>query len=293
MPRTRSCKPSFLDLAAGHSSDSESDESVDDVPISELFIHKSKSFINDDEDDEEDDEDDEEEDEEKNRGNERPLRGRILVGAVNGKAPANSIEEPSKKVRARIQDKIGRDASSGFEDQYVGFYHSKSREDLPIAWWDKSMEFFRRFFVTHTMGRERGDGEEHVHHQGQGHVFAPSGATGLAALTRLYKEFCGVPTLEGHKVQFKLLDLVGQPEEKMIAYTFKDSGKAHFKFDSSDANGEPLSEDYIKHCQEIYKVCARSNNLILCDSRSVGVTRIRKLSSTVGICSKSLKRSNE
>lgn len=156
--------------------------------------------------------------------------------------------------RTRIEDTIGRLDTGAHPLQRIGFYHSKSKEDLPIKYFDLAATFFREVFVDHTLGRERGENEEHIHSQARGSVYAPEGRQGLTALTSLFKSWCGIPTGEGHKIQFKFLDPIGQPDEKMIAYTMKDRGLAHFKFDSSDAEGNPLCEDYIEHCEALYKV---------------------------------------
>ncbi len=267
-----------------------------DVPLSHLRVGEFDDFINDKESDED------EEYVERNPPRLTEVRGlsRHNAAAQIAAELLENLPEPSRKVdgrklKGKLVDKIGRDDASSFPCQHMGFYHAKSKEDLPMIWFEKANVFFRTVFIDHSMGRERGDNEEHVHLQARGNVYAPDGTKGTAALSRLYKQMVEIPTGCGHKVQFKHLDPVGQPEAKMIAYTFKDFGKAHFKFDSSDANGEALNDEYIAHCRELYKVKRNLACTICTDPRnrlSVEHTLVRKQLSTERTCSKSPRHSN-
>jgi hypothetical protein len=191
MVNTRRGRSSLVEDQAEHDSDEDEDDD-DDIPISELRIDN--NFINDvpspedreapprttcargglfrhpdpDEGEESDEEDEEEEEEEQ--------REPLTTNAKN-KKKAKPMAKP-KAPKVRIQDKCGKDENAGYNLVYVGFYHSQSHMDLDIVYYDKCSEFFHQVFVDWNIARERGDGEEWLHNQGQGEVYAPEGKQG-------------------------------------------------------------------------------------------------------------------
>lgn len=186
---------------------------------------------------------------------------------------ANKHNLPSKKGSKKASPKqkkgrmpplkqlIGKDNLDAAEEwgvaidqQHLGFYHIEVGRDTEMKWWDIDRQFLRIVFTSFSMGREKGHQMGLLHHQGQGYSPMPRTKQALTALTAKYKEMVGITAGMGHKVQFKFLDPVAQSEAKMIAYTGKDIGKAWSLFDSADANGERLTDEYIKECLETYKV---------------------------------------
>ena len=77
---------------------------------------------------------------------------------------------------------------------------------------------------------------------------------GCAALSQKYKEDMNILTHSRRKIQFKLLDVKDQPEDKMCAYTSKFRAFQEFLFHSSDRNGEAYTTEYSDMCDDRYRV---------------------------------------
>ena len=108
-----------------------------------------------------------------------------------------------------------------FEEGRFGFYDAWSDGDLPVVEFNSACEWFKNSFNFHSLGRERGEKMGKLHTQGHGGAFAPYTKAGCNALAQRYKEDMGILTNSRRKIQFKLLNVIDQPEDKMCVYTRK------------------------------------------------------------------------
>ena len=165
-----------------------------------------------------------------------------------GKAPA------LYKMIGKAFRECARAYGNEFEEGRFGFYDAWSDGDLPVVEFHSACEWFKNNFNFHSLGRERGEKMGKLHSQGHGGAYAPYTKAGCNALAQRYKEDMGIETNSRRKIQFKLLDVIDQPEDKMCAYTRKFRAFQEFLFHSSDRSGDKYTEEYLDMCDEKYLV---------------------------------------
>ena len=169
--------------------------------------------------------------------------------------PARKTSSAPKARRLPNWKRVGVVNGEGLSLRHVGFYHSHSRQNLDVRWWAPGNAWYQEIFVDYSMGREKGDDEEWIHHQSHGNVWVMDVKAGLDALSKSYKEKLMVPVNEGHKVQFKWPWLVmEQTDDKMCAYTRKDKQFSWFLWEGRDANGDQLTDEYLDYVDDKFKV---------------------------------------
>jgi hypothetical protein len=194
------------------------------------------------------------------RGKDKSKRKPRVNQTRSSKSKSNSPRRKKGKVPA-LYKMIGKafrgDARAfglEFEEGRFGFYDAWSDGDLPVVEFHSACEWFKNNFNFHSLGRERGDKMGKLHSQGHGGAYAPYTKAGCEALSRRYKEDMGIVTNSRRKIQFKLLNVIDQPEDKMCAYTRKFRAFQEFLFHSSDRTGDKYTEEYLDMCDEKYMV---------------------------------------
>ena len=212
-----------------------------------------------------------EEDKQKKRGKDKTKRKTRVNQTRSSKSKSNSPKRKTGKAPA-LYKMIGK-ASRGcarafgneFEEGRFGFYDAWSDGDLPVAEFHSACEWFKNNFNFHSLGRERGKKMRKLHTQGHGGAFAPYTKAGCNALSQRYKEDMGIETNSRRKIQFKLLNVIDQPEDKMCAYTRKFRAFQEFLFHSSDRSGDTYTEEHLDMCEKyMVKSCAKKNMLTSC-----------------------------
>ena len=175
---------------------------------------------------------------------------------------SKSISQVRKKKKApALYKMIGKalleeahECGHVWEEGRFGFYDSWSDGDLPVVEFHRACDWFSEHFNFHSLGRERGEDMGRLHSQGHGGAYAPYTKAGCAALSQKYKEDMNILTHSRRKIQFKLLDVKDQTEDKMCAYTRKFRAFQEFLFHSSDRNGEAYTTEYLDMCDDRYRV---------------------------------------
>jgi hypothetical protein len=196
----------------------------------------------------------------KKRGKDKTKRKPRVNQTRSSKSKSNSPRRKTGKAPAlwKMVGKAFRGCARAFGNEFeegrFGFYDAWSDGDLPVVEFHSACEWFTNNFNFHSLGRERGEKMGKLHSQGHGGAYAPYTKAGCDALSRRYKEDMGIATNSRRKIQFKLLNVIDQPEDKMCAYTRKFRAFQEFLFHSSDRTGDKYTEEYLDMCDEKYLV---------------------------------------